>query len=84
MGGGKGVPGGYLRGGHTMGLEADEWAVFEDILKGRPSAKSAGFTVVGVYDDSSAADEGAARRTAALYVYDFTSEELKDMFGGRR
>ena len=30
------------------------------------------------------ADEGAARRTAALYVRDFTSEELKDMFGGRR
>ena len=37
-----------------------------------------------IVDDSSAADEGAARRTAALYVRDFTSDELKDMFGGRR
>ena len=67
-----------------MGMDASECVVFEDILKGITSAKSAGFTVVGVYDESSAADEGAARRTAALYVYDFTSEELKDMFGGRR
>ena len=84
VGRGKGFPDVYLRAAHTMGLEADECAVFEDILKGITSAKSAGFTVVGVYDESSAADEGAARRTAALYVYDFTSEELKDMFGGRR
>ena len=84
VGRGKGFPDVYLRAAHTMGLEADECAVFEDILKGITSAKSAGFTVVGVYDESSAADEGAARRTAALYVRDFTSEELKDMFGGRR
>ena len=84
VGRGKGFPDVYLRAAHTMGLEADDCAVFEDILKGITSAKSAGFTVVGVYDESSAADEGAARRTAALYVRDFTSEELKDMFGGRR
>ena len=84
VGKGKGFPDVYLRAAHLMGMDASECVVFEDILKGITSAKSAGFTVVGVYDESSAADEGAARRTAALYVYDFTSEELKDMFGGRR
>ena len=80
VGRGKGFPDVYLRAARLMGLEASECAVFEDILLGVTSAKSAGFYTIAVQDASSAADEGALRRTAGLYIQDFTEPTLRRLF----
>jgi len=66
----------FLKAAENMWLTPEECAVFEDGLPGAKSAKSAGFTVVGVYDKSSAGDEDAMREVCDRYVTEFS--ELGD------
>lgn len=61
----------FLKAAENMWLDAEECAVFEDGLPGATSAKKAGFTVVGVYDKSSADDESAMRELCDRYVTSF-------------
>lgn len=80
VGRGKGFPDVYLHAAALMGLKPQECVVFEDILKGINSARSAGFCTVGVYDRSSAADEAAIRRASMLYVKDLSDPEIIKLF----
>ena len=77
---GKGFPDVYLHAAALMGLKPQECVVFEDILKGINSARSAGFCTVGVYDRSSAADEAAIRRASMLYVGALSDPEIIKLF----
>ena len=80
VGRGKGFPDVYLHAAALMGLKPQECVVFEDILKGINSARSAGFCTVGVYDRSSAADEAAIRRASMLYVKDLSDPDIIKLF----
>ena len=62
----------FLKAAENMWLECSECVVFEDGLPGAASAKRAGFTVVGVYDESSAGDESAMRELCDRYVTSFS------------
>ena len=61
----------FLKAAENMWLSPEECAVFEDGLPGATSAKKALFTVVGVYDKSSAGDEDAMRNVCDRYVTSF-------------
>ena len=66
----------FLKAAENMWLDSSSCAVFEDGLPGATSAKNAGFTVVGVYDASSAGDESAMRELCDRYITSF--DELND------
>ena len=53
---GKGVPDVYLLAAERLRLTARQCLVFEDILTGVRGAKAGGFSVCGVFDESSAQD----------------------------
>jgi beta-phosphoglucomutase-like phosphatase (HAD superfamily) len=55
-----------------MGLKAQDYIVFEDIIEGVRGAKKGNFTVCGVYDKSSAEDEDEIRAVADYYIKSFT------------
>lgn len=64
----------YLLAAERLGLKPSECAVFEDILVGVKSAKKGGFTVYGVYDETSEKDTAEIKRYADRYIKSF--EEL--------
>lgn len=64
----------YLETARRLGLQPNECAVFEDILVGITSAKSAGFYTVAVHDHASLTEQQQMRETADLYIESF--EEL--------
>lgn len=68
---GKTEPDIYLLAAERMGLKAQECIVFEDIAEGVKSAKRGGFTVCGVFDESSAHNEQLIREEADLYIKSF-------------
>lgn len=68
---GKQFPDVYLETAKRLGVSPADCAVFEDILHGVKSAKSAGFYTVGVADAYSAADKEEICRTADRYVESF-------------
>lgn len=68
---GKGFPDIYLATADKFGIEPKECMVFEDILTGIASAKSAGFYCVGVYDESSKKDEPKIKAVADRFIYNF-------------
>lgn len=69
---GKSEPDVYLLAAERLNLNPQECIVFEDIIEGVKSAKKGGFTVCGVYDDSSAKDEKEIREFADYYISSFS------------
>lgn len=68
----KSFPDVYLEGARRLGVVPKECAVFEDIVTGIESAKSAGFLTVAVFDPSSKDDEEHLRKTADYYLRSFS------------
>ncbi len=71
VGKGKGEPDIYLKACEKMGIKPNECAVFEDILTGIKSAKSAGFYTVAMYDESSQSDTEEIKKIADKFIFDF-------------
>lgn len=67
----KGFPDVYLLAAERIGVEPQDAAVFEDILKGIRAAKDGGFYTVAVYDDSSSAHWDAMCAEADISIKDF-------------
>lgn len=70
--GDKSSPDIYLLAADRIGLPPSACAVFEDILCGIQSAKSAGFYTVGVEEAASAIDQAEIQATADRYIHSFT------------
>ncbi len=68
VGKGKEDPTIYLHAATTLGSKPHETMVIEDSLTGIQSAKSAGFYVVGVFDEASKKDMEKIKATADQYV----------------
>lgn len=61
----------YLKAAEVMGTVPEHTWVFEDALHAAKTAKHAGFKLVGIYDDTSAAVEEEMRALSDYYIYDF-------------
>lgn len=72
----KRVPTIYLQAAEVLGTVPEETAVFEDVLHAVKAARSAGFIVYAVEDDSSAADRSQLREMADYYLRDFADPVL--------
>ena len=59
----------YLEAAKKFGCKPSDCAVFEDYLTSAKTAKSAGFTVVGVYDDDIKGDLFVMKKICDDYVY---------------
>lgn len=62
----------YLRAAELLGTKPEETAVFEDVLHAIEAAKSAGFVIYAVEDDSSIRNREEIKETADYYLQDFT------------
>lgn len=60
----------YEATAERLGLKCSECVVFEDILLGIQSAKSAGFMTIAVYDSQAEADHEAMKAEADWFVND--------------
>ena len=67
----KAQPDIYLQAAALMGVAPEHTWVFEDAIHAAATAKRAGFRLVGIYDDTSAAVEAELRGLADYYIYDF-------------
>lgn len=67
----KSSPDIYLLAAERMGVVPNQCAVFEDILRGIQSAKSAGFYTVAVEEPASALDQIEIEHTADRYIHSF-------------
>ncbi|PWJ10743.1 haloacid dehalogenase superfamily, subfamily IA, variant 3 with third motif having DD or ED [Ruminococcus flavefaciens] len=65
---GKNYPDIFLGGAQRLGAQPDETLVIEDSLHCIETAKSAGFTVCGVYDSVAEADSGRIKELSDFYV----------------
>lgn len=73
----KDQPAIYLNAADLLGFSPREIAVFEDALYCAKTAKKAGFTVIGVYDESSYEDRDCLQNTCDLFIENF-SELLEE------
>ena len=69
---GKGTPDIYIKCAEKMGFEVSETAVFEDILRGVLSAKSAGFFVVAVKEETAFDDIDEIKKNSDMFIEDYT------------
>ena len=69
---GKGTPDIYIKCAEKMGFEISETAVFEDILRGVLSAKSAGFYVVAVKEETAFDDIDEIKKNSDMFIEDYT------------
>ena len=69
--GDKSSPDIYLLAAERMDIAPTQCAVFEDILRGIQSAKSAGFYTVAVEEPASALDQMEIQKTADRYIRSF-------------
>lgn len=69
--GDKSSPDIYLLAAERMDIAPTQCAVFEDILRGIQSAKSAGFYTVAVEEPASALDQIEIEHTADRYIHSF-------------
>lgn len=67
----KAQPDVYLLAAEKIGVEASKCLVVEDILIGLKSARSAGFTVIAMYDESSESDWSEMCKTADKNIHSF-------------
>lgn len=74
VGSGKDKPDIFLAARAALGTETDETWVFEDAMHAMKTAKSCGFKVCGVYDDSEADHKKEISEICDVYVNSF--EEL--------
>lgn len=65
---GKDKPDVYLEAARRLGGTPQNTLVFEDVIFAARTAKSAGFRVVGIFDESSRNDQQALRETADCYI----------------
>ena len=70
---GKDRPDVYLLAAERLGVAPHDCTVFEDLLVGMRSARSAGMRVWAMHDDSSAADWPAICNLADGVLFDFTA-----------
>lgn len=82
VGGSKRSPEIFVRAAEKLGLAADEIIVFEDALHAVKSAKSAGFYVVGVKEDTFAHDKEEIQKAADYYVENLNEFEVKQHENG--
>ena len=68
VGVGKTQPDVYLEAARRLGGTPQNTLVFEDVIFAARTAKSAGFRVVGIFDESSRNDQQALRETADCYI----------------
>ena len=68
---GKEFPDVFIYAARKLGASPERCLVFEDNLIAAKSAKSAGMTVCGVYDESSARQWGEMRMIADVVIMDF-------------
>lgn len=66
----------YLHASEILGTKPEETAVFEDILHGIQSAKSAGFVTVAVEDSFSRYLKEEMKETADYYIKDYYDSVL--------
>ena len=78
---GKKFPDIFLGGAERLGISPAETLVAEDSLHCIETAVSAGFTTVGVYDESSSADEEQIKRLSHYYVRSL--DELEELLKGK-
>lgn len=78
VGVGKHKPDIYIKAADMLGVMPEDTIVFEDALYAVKSAKSAGFVVCGVYDNSFLRDKDEIKNKADAYIYDFS--EILDLF----
>lgn len=65
----------YLAAAEKLGSKPEETVVFEDVLHGIISARSAGFLTVAVEDFSNEGDREAIRNNSHYYIKDFADKE---------
>ena len=75
VGCGKDRPAIFLKALERLGTAQQETVIFEDALHAVQTAKAAGFSVAGVYDDSAASDKEAIMNIADYYIYSFDEWE---------
>lgn len=73
VGAGKTQPVIYNVAADFLGYPHESTFVFEDVIHAARSAKSAGFKVIGIYDETSAKDAAAMKEVCDLYIQDFCS-----------
>ncbi|MBQ8807780.1 MAG: HAD family hydrolase [Clostridia bacterium] len=73
---GKGSPKVYLLAAEKVGVDAKKCIVFEDVISAAASAKKAGMTVCGVYDERSDSRQDELRAVCHMYIRGF--EELME------
>ena len=61
----------YFQCCEKLGLDPSDCTVFEDAYYAVKTAKAAGFTVCGIYDDTSKLDWPAIERTADIAITDY-------------
>ncbi len=71
VGAGKNRPDVYFTSAERLGASPNEIAVYEDALYAAKTAKTAGFYVVGVYDDSAAAHWNELSALSDETIYDW-------------
>lgn len=67
----------YLKAAETLGVKPSESVVFEDVLYAIKTARDAGFFTVAVEDTASSDKRDEIKKTADLYVQDFSDPALK-------
>lgn len=68
VGAGKTKPDIYLEAAKYLRTKPEETLVFEDVLHAIHTAKSAGFLVVGLYDEASKSDQEEIKKEADWYA----------------
>lgn len=66
----------YLAAAEKLGSKPEQTVVFEDVLHGIVSARSAGFLTVAVEDFSNERDRKAIKNSCDYYIQDFTDKEV--------
>ena len=76
---GKTRPDVFILAAQRLGVAPEMCVVFEDILQAMQSARRAGMTVYGVYDDSSSEHWEAIKKTADGVIYDFKDAPIPEI-----
>lgn len=71
VGTGKDNPAIFLQAADRLGVPVSDCCVYEDSVHSIKTAKSAGFAVVGVFDDASAPFQKAVKDLSDVYVTSF-------------
>lgn len=73
---GKDTPEIYYKGMALLGTNQEDTLIYEDALHAIETAVQAGFTVIGVYDDSAKKEQALIRTLANRYITSFEEETI--------